>query len=127
MCFGGVLLLFTPTPALILGAWLVCLRVVSRRSWRQLSFLLMVPVLVVLPWLARNYRVFHKPVFLRDNLGLELAVSNNPCATFSLDLNRERTACFTSNHPNESYEEALRVRTLGEPTYNEMRLHAAMS
>ncbi len=123
----GLLLLLTPTPLLILGAWLVCLRIVSRRSWRQLSFLAMVPVLVVLPWLLRNYRVFHRPVFLRDNLGLELAVSNNPCATFSMDLNRQQTACFTTNHPNESYEEALRVRTLGEPTYNEIRLHEAIS
>lgn len=123
----GLLLLLTPTPVLVLGAWLVCLRLVSRRSWRQLSFLLIVPVLVVFPWLVRNYRVFHKPVFLRDNLGLELAVSNNPCATFSMDLNREQTACFTSNHPNESYDEALRVRTLGEPTYNQMRLHEATS
>lgn len=123
--FWGLLLLLTPTPVPVLGGWLVCLRMVSRRSWRQLSLLLLVPVLVVLPWLVRNYRVFHKPVFLRDNLGLELAVSNNPCATFSLDLNREQTACFTSNHPNESYEEALRVLALGEPTYNEMRLHEA--
>lgn len=123
----GVLLLLTPTPILVYGAWLICLRLVSRRSWRQLSLLAMVPVLAVSPWLVRNYRVFHKPVFLRDNLGLELGVSNNPCATFSLDLNRQQTSCFASSHPNESYEEALRVRILGEPTYNQIRLHQAMS
>jgi hypothetical protein len=121
----GVLLLLTPTPLVVLGAWLVCLRVATLCSWRQLFFLAMVPILVVSPWLVRNYRVFHKPVFLRDNLGLELAVSNNPCATFSFAVNQKRTACFKSNHPNESYEEASRVRMLGEPIYNQVRMREA--
>jgi hypothetical protein len=122
----GLLLLLTPTPVLILGAWLVCLRVFSRCSWRKLSFLAMVPLLIVLPWLIRNYRVFHKPVFVRDNLGMELAVSNNSCATFSLDLNREGE-CFKSSHPNESFEEASRVRELGEANYNQVRMREALS
>jgi hypothetical protein len=66
-------------------------------------------------------------VFLRDNLGLELAVSNNPCATFSLDLNRSQSACFENNHPNESYDEAMRVLMLGEPAYNQIRMHEAIT
>jgi hypothetical protein len=119
----GLLLLFTPTPLLVLCAWLVCLRMVSKRSWREVSLLAVIPVLVVLPWFVRNYHVFHRPVFLRDNLGLEVAVSNNWCATFSFELNR---ACFRNDHPNENYWEALRVRTLGEPAYNQVRLHEAL-
>jgi hypothetical protein len=120
----GILLLLTPTPVLVLGAWLVCLRVLSRYSWRQLSLLAIIPVFIVLPWLARNYWVFHEPVFVRDNLGMELAVSNSPCATFSLDVNRQ-SECFKSSHPNESYEEASRVRALGEVRYNRIRMHEA--
>lgn len=123
----GVLLLITPTPLPVLCAWLVCLRLGSLRSWRQVCLLAIIPVVVVLPWLARNYHVFHKPVFLRDNLGLELAVSNNPCASFSGALNRDQSSCFGNTHPNESYEEALRVRMLGEPAYNQVRRHEAMS
>jgi len=33
-----------------------------------------------MPWLVRNYAVFHKPVFVRDNVGVELRCGNNPLA-----------------------------------------------
>ncbi len=36
--------------------------------------------LALLPWLARNYEVFHKIVFVRDNAGVELRCGNNPLA-----------------------------------------------
>jgi hypothetical protein len=91
-----------------------------------LALLAIIPILTVSPWLMRNYLVFHQPVFVRDNLGMELAVSNNSCATFSFDVNR-KSECFKSSHPNESYEEASRVRALGEPTYNRIRMHDAIS
>ncbi len=36
--------------------------------------------LTLTPWLVRNYRVFDKPVFIRDNFGNEFRAGNNPAA-----------------------------------------------
>ena len=36
--------------------------------------------LTMMPWLVRNYEVFHKPVFVRDNVGVEFRCGNNPLA-----------------------------------------------
>jgi hypothetical protein len=53
---------------------------------RKLGFLLPATVgaivfwLTLMPWLVRNYAVFHRPVFVRDNVGVELRCGNNPLA-----------------------------------------------
>ena len=36
--------------------------------------------MTMLPWLVRDYEVFHKLVFVRDNVGVELRCGNNPLA-----------------------------------------------
>jgi GT2 family glycosyltransferase/4-amino-4-deoxy-L-arabinose transferase-like glycosyltransferase len=36
--------------------------------------------MTMMPWLVRNYEVFHKPVFVRDNVGVEIRCGNNPVA-----------------------------------------------
>jgi len=36
--------------------------------------------MTMMPWLVRNYEVFHRPVFVRDNVGVELRCGNNPVA-----------------------------------------------
>jgi hypothetical protein len=36
--------------------------------------------LTLMPWLVRNYEVFHRPVFVRDNFGVEFRGGNNPLA-----------------------------------------------
>jgi hypothetical protein len=41
----------------------------------------MLPLLIVSLWMVRNYLVFKRPILIRDNLGKELANSNNPCAS----------------------------------------------
>ena len=121
----AVLLLLTPTPVFVLAAWLLALLFVGPQSKSAAVMLGFITVLLISPWLVRNYRVFHQPVFMRDNLGLELAVSNNPCAEFSMARNLERDGCFSRNHPNESLAEALRVADMGEANYNKARLHEA--
>jgi 4-amino-4-deoxy-L-arabinose transferase-like glycosyltransferase len=50
------------------------------RARRAMLVVLAGAALVCLPWVVRNYRQFHAIFFMRNNLGLELAVSNNPCA-----------------------------------------------
>jgi hypothetical protein len=118
----GVLLLFNPAPILVLLVWLLVLYSYAHRSLVRSLVLLGITFLVILPWCVRNYLVFHEPIFLRDNLGLELAVSNNPCAKYSLELNERQSYCFSQNHPNENSEEAAKVRLLGEATYNHLRM-----
>jgi hypothetical protein len=76
---------------------------------------------MVSPWIVRNYLVFDRLIPVRDNLGLELSVSNNDCATFGLRENL-RTGCFYRVHPNGSDVEATKVLALGEARYNEVRL-----
>jgi hypothetical protein len=73
---------------------------------------------------VRNYFVFGRLIFVRDNLGLELSISNNDCAPLSFEKNLE--LCFAKFHPNVSTAEATRVLKLGEPQYNDVRLHEAI-
>ncbi len=60
------------------GCWLVWQ--LYRRKQRFLAPAVLSAVIfwmTMMPWLIRNYEVFHKPVFVRDNFGVELRVGNN--------------------------------------------------
>ena len=61
---------------------------------------------------------------MRDDFGLELAVSNNDCAHFAIRINLD-SGCFDSEHPNGSLAEAMKVAQMGEAHYNDQRLHEA--
>ncbi|MBV8552003.1 MAG: hypothetical protein JOY54_11940 [Acidobacteriaceae bacterium] len=122
----GLLALFSPTcvaPTLASVVWLAprVWRPSGRRYW---TYLILIPALFIIPWITRNYVVLHRFVPLRDNFGLELAVSNNDCAPYGMLINI-RDGCFNRVHPSRSFAEARRVRTLGEPRYNDVRLHEA--
>ena len=52
-------------------------------------------------------------------------MSNSPCAAFSYAMD-EMNGCFRNTHPNESYDEALRIRQLGEATYNHVRFQQGL-
>jgi uncharacterized membrane protein len=121
----GVILLTGPSAGavwvtwLILGAWL---------SWRhrfRYAWLpaLIVPMLVAAPWEWRNYKLFHTLVPLRDSFGLELQISNNPCAKVTLWQNRHGQKCY--QHPNEDVAEAQKVAALGEVAYNQQQARKA--
>lgn len=61
--------------------------------------------LVVSPWLVRNYAVFGKFVFVRDNLPLEMHMANND----------QSTGLWTrSEHPGNDPEAMRRFQELGE-------------
>lgn len=121
----GALLLLQPVVILVLLCWLLLLHFFSQRSSVQKIALGVVPIILVTPWIARNFVVFHKVVFIRDNLGIELVVSNNPCASYLFDRNQD-SGCYSIVHPNLNYEEAVKVRRLGEVEYNHIRLHEAI-
>lgn len=121
----GVLLWLAVVPLLVLLAWLGWIFVAAKMPRNQRLALLLLPFLIISPWLVRNYRVFGHFIFMRDNLGLELAVSNNPCANFNFKTN-ELARCFEENHPNKGMAEAQRVQQLGEYRYNRVRMREAL-
>jgi hypothetical protein len=58
---------------------------------------------------------------------MELDVSNDSCAEYSLLLNHGPGGCFAQHHPNENLQEGLRVAEMGEPAYNKVRLQKALT
>lgn len=129
LCLGCVFgaLTLTAFTAAIIGLGLFGLLV-----WREKGaifkkrglLLIVVPALIVAPWTIRNALVFHRFILVRDNLGLELSVSNHDGAQFGLYQNFDS---FNRVHPNGSIEEARRVLALGEPAYNDLKLREALS
>ena len=116
----AALFLVQPVAVVVLASWLLLLHFRFRKSARQKLVLGLLPILLVTPWTARNFLVFHKLFFIRDNLGIELAASNRTCATALFDVN-DADGCSASTHPNENLAEALKVRELGEIEYNRVR------
>jgi hypothetical protein len=122
----GVILLTGPSAGCIWVVWLILAIWVSRRYGHSYAWLpmLLLPMLVAIPWEWRNYKVFHAVVPVRDSFGLELSLSNNPCAKDTLWLNRHGQKCYA--HPNEDFAEAQKVIALGEVNYNHQKQREAM-
>src|SRR5467141_3249300 len=83
------------------------------RRFQQLAgagLCILIAALVVTPWLARNYAVFGKFVFVRDNLPLEMHMANND----------QSTGLWTrSEHPGNQPEAMRRFQELGELRFME--------
>jgi len=121
---SGIALLFSPVLAVVLIAWDLLI-------WRSLNLkavllLAGLPLLIISPWLLRNYKVFGAFIFIRDDLGTELAVSNNDCAS-AWSLDNTHSACFSQVHPNANLELDERIAAIGEFRFNKERLKAAWS
>jgi len=122
----GALALISPVAGVIFIGWFVWVAwrnrsVVSSKTY-LIAFLL--PIIIVTPWVVRNYLVFHRLILVRDNFGLELGVSNNDCATFGNAQNLG-SGCFAKVHPNANLDEARKVLADGEPVYNQKKLQEA--
>jgi hypothetical protein len=104
---------------IVLGAWL------SRRHGRPYAWIpaLLVPVILLAPWEFRNYKVFHTIIPVRSPLGLELRVSNNPCAKVTLweTINMH---CYP--HPDSDIAEAQKFLAVGEVAYNRQEMREAV-
>jgi Dolichyl-phosphate-mannose-protein mannosyltransferase len=106
----GVVALLNPTVLCLVppfAAW----QLATRKGWRYLGSVAFVAALCVAPWLVRNYVVFHRPIFIRDNLGVELRIGNQPGhnGRWSAEL-----------HPDRSDYELGRVVEMGEVEYARM-------
>lgn len=92
-----------------LGGW-VCYRLHrSGKNWKMpvvtAAFALFA---TVAPWMVRNYRVFHQPVFLKDNFWMEVCVGN---------LGNGQHWWNDAAHPAGSNTEMTEFRQLGELGY----------
>ena len=121
----GSILLLNPSPLFI---WVVWLILGSWQSWRHgfaFAWLpaLILPLMMLIPWEWRNYRVFHAFVPVRTNFGLELRVSNSPWAKASFYANFYH---HYFPHPNADVEEAKKVLAMGEVEYNRRQLQDAI-
>lgn len=82
--------------------------------------------LVLVPWTLRNHSRLGAWMFMRSNLGLELAVSNSDGALPSYGLNIQ-SGHEEQMHPLLSVQQALLVRSLGEVEFNRELLGDARS
>jgi glycosyl transferase family 2/dolichyl-phosphate-mannose-protein mannosyltransferase len=100
-------------------AWIWHRRLKARRSWLpQTALALLVFALLVVPWTARNYRVFGKFILIRDNLGSELRLGNGPGAdgTWMWYL-----------HPTRNLLQMREFQRLGELAYIAERKQQALA
>jgi hypothetical protein len=87
--------------------------------FRKKSFTVaLVAMMICSPWILRNWRTLGYPYFVRDNLGLELYISNHDRAAPEFVANWP----LWHVHPNQNPEEARLVASMGEGPYNQMRL-----
>ena len=123
----GLLVLTSPPTALIFVVWLAYdLYLKGAATFLKRAFvpLVLLPILILAPWTIRNYLQFHHIIPVRDDFGLELSVSNNDCAQFSIYQNIS-SGCFDKFHPNHNVKQAAEVKAMGEARYDELRLREA--
>ncbi len=103
----GIVSLLNPT-ILALAPAFVGWRLWHRESWRYVGLAIAGAALCVSPWLARNYLVFHRLIFIRDNFGVELRVGNQV---------GQSGRWKGEIHPDRSTYELSRVVEMGEAEY----------
>jgi hypothetical protein len=124
----GVALLFAPSLLPVVFA----LHAIGVLRWRSrlrpylayTTTTAVVTLLVIAPYLVRIERELGGFAFIRSNLGLELAVSNNDHAEPTLNANLKEGAGMET-HPYLNEPEAMRVRAMGELAYNKARMAEA--
>jgi hypothetical protein len=122
---AGILFLLNPVAGLILTVFAVWILADQRPGLTFTLTAVAVFIAVLLPWTIRNYREFGRLVPLRDDLGLALYTSNNPCAQVTLEANIA-VGCHQQTHPVNSLSENRMVARFGEVEYNRIRLRAAL-
>ena len=95
-------------PASLVVLWLI-------RGRKYVVASAAIAVIVIAPWATRNWLVLRAPVFLRDNFGLELLLSNNDLAgARQEDAEAER---YQRWHPGSNAGVAAELARVGEPEY----------
>ncbi len=125
----GVLILTNPVIVLLLLAWPLCLllhlRPFSLSYLRRLVVIFGLALLIVSPWIVRNYLRFGAFIFVRDNLGLELYTGNNSCAAPELRTNIQ-SGCHARTHPNVNLAISTELAATGEVPFYRAKMHQAL-
>jgi len=120
---AGLIVLANPATGLVAMPWVLFLvwsrRVPFKHALRYYSVLVVVMGSCNLPWVIRNYTIWHEPV-LRTNFGMTIYSSNNDCAQSSLYRNMAN-GCYQSTHPVLSDKESQLLNDLGELEYDRKR------
>jgi hypothetical protein len=130
-CLWGIALLTNPTALLLLAPWAVAvvfaqpprLRAAKLREYASVAG---IALLVCAPWIVRNRVRLGAFFFIRDNLGIELSVSNTDCASASLAGN-VKSGCHFLTHPNLSEPLQNEIVAVGEYRFNQERMRQALS
>jgi 4-amino-4-deoxy-L-arabinose transferase-like glycosyltransferase/GT2 family glycosyltransferase len=64
--------------------------------------------MTIMPWLVRNYAAFGRPIFIRDNFGMEFRIGNNPLSEGPYVL---------AYHPSQYDFQLARYKQMGEPAF----------
>jgi hypothetical protein len=114
---GGGALLLSPQFGLVLALFgLVQLLVQPDRArvFRRLLVSAFLASLVILPWTIRNHDYFGNWIFIRGNLGLELALGNHDTANGFAPITAEHQEEMARRHPFLSVPLAEQYQLLGE-------------
>lgn len=106
----GIATLLNPTILSVMPFFLLW-RIWQTGRFRPMLLTVVVMLACISPWLIRNYVVFHRFVFIRDGLGLEIRQGNEPG---SHGLWKRET------HPDINVDEARKVAQMGEANYLQM-------
>lgn len=125
----GAGLLLAPTVAPVLAGFVAIgackLRPSLRTALRWSSVLAATGIAVLAPWLVRNSIRLGGLCFVRDNLGLELFVSNQDGASSVAEENYVKPY-WTTAHPHASVAAAMELRRMGELPFERQKLHQAL-
>jgi hypothetical protein len=120
------------TPTVLPVSVLVTLVGVLRGRWKAQDLLAALAAaalafaLVILPYTLRNHHTFGQWFFMRDNFGLELAMSNGPNAR-ATEAENGAPGGTLRTHPFNSRVTAAAVRELGEVEYNHQLQRSAVA
>ena len=126
----AIAMLTNPVTVLVLAVWVLAFSLSQRPGGRRAMItncatILAVAALVCAPWIIRNKIRLGGFFLIRDNLGLELSVSNNDCASATL-LDNLDSGCQRIVHPSRNYEITAQIARMGEYQFNQMQLHQAL-
>jgi 4-amino-4-deoxy-L-arabinose transferase-like glycosyltransferase len=126
----GVAILTNPVTVLVLAVWVLASVLWQRPGERRstiasCAIIIAAAAVVCAPWIVRNKARLGGFFLIRDNLGLELSVSNNDCASATLLGNLE-SGCQRIVHPSRNYEITEQISKMGEYRFNEKQLHQAL-
>jgi hypothetical protein len=127
----GVAILANPESVLLMFAWphiaaMENSREMLSRARRAMVWVVAGAAIACLPWFIRNYQQFHSVFFVRDNLGIELYASNNPCAR-TTTLENVESGCHAATHPNANADLDVEVIQKGEVPFNREMQHRALA